>query len=86
MPAFFASFRLKIRSNLTRHLNLGRALAVQAIELKANQLSEAEKAAGWQLLFDGQSTAQWRAFQKEKFPEVGWAVDKEGNLFKLLLL
>ena len=29
MPAFFASFRLKIRSNLTRHLNLGRALAVK---------------------------------------------------------
>ena len=27
MPAFFASFRLKIHSNLTRHLNVGRALA-----------------------------------------------------------
>ncbi|HET6201730.1 MAG TPA: DUF1080 domain-containing protein [Planctomycetota bacterium] len=40
-----------------------------------NTLTEAEKAAGWRLLFDGKTTAGWRGFRKEKCPD-GWkAVD-----------
>ena len=48
-----------------------------------NGLSEAEKAEGWQLLFDGKSTDQWRGYQKEAFPEKGWnVVDNELHVTK----
>jgi hypothetical protein len=40
-----------------------------------NTLTAAEKAAGWTLLFDGQTTNGWRGFHQEKFPEAGWAVE-----------
>jgi hypothetical protein len=46
---------------------------------KAPGLSAKEKAAGWQLLFDGKTTSGWREFQKDKFPEKGWVV-KDGML------
>jgi len=38
-----------------------------------NKLTDAEKAAGWKLLFDGKTTAGWRNFKK---PEIsaGWQV------------
>jgi hypothetical protein len=40
-----------------------------------NTLTAAEKAAGWKLLFDGQSLAGWRGFKSETAP-AGWkAVD-----------
>ena len=39
----------------------------------ANQLTSKEKAAGWQLLFDGQTTKGWHSFKKESFPDQGWA-------------
>jgi hypothetical protein len=38
----------------------------------ANTLSDAERQAGWRLLFDGQSLDGWRAFRGEGPPE-GWA-------------
>lgn len=41
----------------------------------ANTLTEGEKAAGWQLLFDGISTDGWRGFQKDAFPEKGWSIE-----------
>jgi hypothetical protein len=50
---------------------VGSPAAVQA----ANQLSDAEKAAGWKLLFDGQTTQGWRSFKKASFPEKGWVVE-----------
>jgi hypothetical protein len=40
----------------------------------ANTLTAKEKAAGWQLLFDGKGTAGWRGFKSETFPEKGWKV------------
>ncbi|KGE86030.1 MAG: family 16 glycoside hydrolase [Phaeodactylibacter xiamenensis] len=39
-----------------------------------NTLSEKEKADGWMLLFDGESTDQWKGYCKEGFPEKGWEV------------
>ena len=44
-----------------------------------NQLTEAERADGWTLLFDGRSTDQWRGYTKPTFPNQGWKV-KEGEL------
>src|SRR5687768_10945956 len=40
-----------------------------------NQLTRSEKAAGWKLLFDGQTTSGWRNFKKQTFPEKGWVVE-----------
>jgi 3-keto-disaccharide hydrolase len=40
-----------------------------------NQLTEAEKAAGWKLLFDGKTTEGWHTFKKQTFPAKGWEVE-----------
>lgn len=37
-------------------------------------LTAEEKAAGWELLFDGQTTKGWRNWNKTSFPERGWKV------------
>lgn len=42
-----------------------------------NQLTEEEKAGGWQLLFDGKTTHGWHSFKKQTFPEKGWAVEED---------
>jgi len=39
-----------------------------------NQLTKAEKAAGWRLLFDGQTFNGWRGFHSDKVP-TGWAIE-----------
>jgi hypothetical protein len=42
-----------------------------------NTLTPSEKAEGWRLLFDGQTTNGWRGFRQQKMPD-GWkAVDGE---------
>ena len=46
-----------------------------------NSLSEEEKAAGWQLLFDGENADLWRTFGKPEMPESGWEV-MDGWLIK----
>lgn len=38
-----------------------------------NTLTPAERAAGWQLLFDGKSTEGWRGYRRRNVP-VGWQV------------
>ncbi len=40
----------------------------------ANVLTDDEKRAGWQLLFDGQSLAGWRGFKSSGTPPAGWEV------------
>src|ERR1700709_27972 len=42
-------------------------------EIKANTLTKAEKAAGWQLLFDGTDFAGWHNFKKDGVRS-GWQV------------
>ena len=44
-----------------------------------NTLAGAEKAQGWQFLFDGKSTDAWRGAMKTEFPGKGWQV-KDGEL------
>lgn len=51
----------------------------QAVEEKPaptlpNTLTAEEKAAGWELLFDGKTTDQWRGYNHETFPTLGWKV------------
>lgn len=48
--------------------------AKKATEPAPNTLSDAEKAAGWTLLFDGKSTPAFRGFKKDAFPTQGWEV------------
>jgi hypothetical protein len=48
----------------------------------ANSLTDAEKAAGWKLLFDGHSLKGWRLYTKQAAPESGWKVE-DGLLKKL---
>ena len=50
--------------------------AVEAAEPTTlpNTLTEAEHTAGWRLLFDGETTAGWRGYNREEFPDTGWAV------------
>lgn len=43
-----------------------------------NTLTDAERAAGWQLLFDGATTRGWRGFRNEHLPDA-WRVE-DGTL------
>lgn len=47
-----------------------------------NQLTAAEKAEGWQLLFDGRTTRGWRGAHRAAFPDHGWKVE-DGTLIVL---
>src|SRR3989442_2095488 len=49
----------------------------KSAESKPNELTPAERKAGWKLLFDGQSTHGWRGFNKEAFPNQGWVVEDD---------
>ncbi len=40
-----------------------------------NTLTDAEKAEGWTLLFDGTTTSEWRGYTKPDFPTEGWTVE-----------
>ena len=49
------------------------------VDTRPNQLSEAEAAMGWELLFDGESTEAWRGAHRQDFPATGWEV-RDGEL------
>ena len=53
--------------------------AAEAVAPVHNTLTAEEVAAGWQLLFDGVSTAGWRGYNQDAFPAAGWGVG-DGNL------
>jgi hypothetical protein len=44
---------------------------------KPNELTSAEEAAGWKLLFDGKTTKGWHSFQKQTFPDHGWVIEAD---------
>ena len=44
-----------------------------------NTLTAAERAAGWQLLFDGQTLDAWRGYRRETQPDAGWQI-KDGTV------
>jgi sugar phosphate isomerase/epimerase len=47
--------------------------------LSDNILTAEEKTEGWQLLFDGTTTTNWRGINKNSFPQSGWKIEN-GNL------
>ena len=52
-------------------------IALLVVDLSAaepNTLTDAEKAEGWRLLFDGKTTKGWVAIGKPDFPAKGWTV------------
>ena len=53
-----------------------------AVQQPINTLSAAEVEAGWQLLFDGESTDGWRGYDRVGFPNEAWEV-RDGNLVTL---
>ncbi|HMR19887.1 MAG TPA: DUF1080 domain-containing protein [Sphingobacterium sp.] len=48
---------------------------VHIVNLKPNNLSNAEQKAGHRLLFDGQRVDGWRSVRGENFPEKGWQIE-----------
>jgi cytochrome c len=57
-----------------------RAATVATQAVKHNVLSDSEVAAGWKLLFDGQTTTGWRGFKRDAMPD-GWQV-MDGELVR----
>ena len=45
------------------------------VNTKANDLSEAEKAAGYSLLFNGKDASGWHSARGGEFPEKGWKIE-----------
>ncbi len=59
-------------------MNLKFVRLVPAAEAQpVNTLTAAEKAAGWQLLFDGENTDAWRGYRQDGFPEQGWVIEDD---------
>lgn len=51
------------------------AFSLKAQVPASNTLTPAEKSAGWQLLWDGQTTGGWRSARSDAFPEKGWKIE-----------
>jgi hypothetical protein len=53
--------------------------AAGATKTAQNTLTAAEKADGWQLLFDGRTLDAWRGYRRDTLPESGWEI-KDGTI------
>lgn len=73
LPILISVFVLAITSG---------CLSLSKYDAELNQLSSAEKKAGFKLLFDGKSLAGWRNYKKPDAPKQGWVV--ENGCLKLL--
>lgn len=63
----------------TENLKPSPAEGIYVVNLLPNDLSNAEKKQGFELLFDGKSTKNWINAKTGKFPQNGWEV-KDGTL------
>ena len=48
---------------------------ILSVAAEYRKKTEAEKAAGWKLLFDGKTSNGWRGAGQETFPENGWKIE-----------
>lgn len=69
--------RITIISKLLLFLTIFPVMAADPTQL--NTLTDAEKAAGWRLLWDGKTTEGWRSAKSDAFPKKGWSI-KDGVL------
>lgn len=67
----FGAFAMEAQT--TDHLTVKKSGIESAHVL--NQLTKAEKSAGWKLLFDGKTTNGWRGAGMTAFPGHGWKVE-----------
>jgi hypothetical protein len=80
--------RMLNRKNSVRFVIFGRTFCINVLALSAatiwgttawaedlNTLTSQEKADGWQLLFDGKTTAGWRGHGRQSFPTNDWEVE-----------
>jgi len=77
-----AGFKTSWRNIRIQTADLTPSPAVPALYIRnmiPNNVSAAEKAQGWQLLFDGKTTQGWRGAGKKTFPDKGWFI-KDGEL------
>ena len=51
------------------------SISINMAQAQHNSLSQQEKQEGWTLLFDGQSTVNWRSYNGDQFPDSGWVVE-----------
>ena len=70
---------MKKFSTLAAIFALALAFAARAADQPLNTLTDAEKAAGWRLLWDGKTLNGWRSFKKPGPPATGWEI-KDGML------
>ena len=47
----------------------------QRYSMPVNKINSEEKKAGWELLFNGKSTENWRGINQKSFPATGWKVE-----------
>jgi 3-keto-disaccharide hydrolase len=65
-----------------RPTSLPRAETVALVPMGANVLSQAEKTAGWRLLFDGKTLRGWRGLGYDSVPSAHWKVE-QGAIVKI---
>jgi hypothetical protein len=78
-PAGFVEMKFM---RITTPLLVALLFALNTFADDLNQLSPAEKAQGWKLLFNGTDLAGWRPYGKSEKPGAGWKVE-QGILKKL---
>ena len=72
---------IAIRSGLLA-LALVSPLAAQTVAPAPNQLTDAERAAGWRLLFDGKTFTGWRGLGYDTVPSAHWVI-VDGTIKKI---
>ena len=71
--ALFRNIRI-CTSNLDRY-RTPENITIKQVSYLTNTLSEREREEGWQLLWDGETTAGWRGARLDHFPEKGWKIE-----------
>jgi hypothetical protein len=69
-----AALIFSCKSSSTANADSTAADTLKAVVETPNTLTDAEKAEGWILMFDGTTSAGWRGYNKTAFPDSGWEV------------